>query len=294
MRAGDRSSHEAWPILVVSLADAAERRLAMRAQLEALGLPFSFLDAVDGRRGRGPRFEAVVDRPGTLANLRHPLSDVEYACALSHQLAYAAIVDNGWPGAIILEDDALLTDRFRSFCETRGYEAAPLIQLFYSDAIVWKTGQRSTPAARLHRLAARAWGTVAYSISAEAAATMRAHSLPLKSQADWPCDSARIIGHYVTEPRLALHADPAATESAIHDAREQLFPADYDFTAGFAKGWRRLASPASWRRLLARGLTERRRPGFVPTAEEQADLVRIAAPKPGRAEQTQCLQESAA
>ena len=271
-----RDSPKGWPILVVSLADAVERRRKISAQLDALGLPFAFLDAVDGRDALAPRFEAQIDRRGTLAKLRHPLSDLEYACALSHQLAYQEIVDKGWPGAIILEDDALLTRNLARFYEGRVYDAAPLIQLFYFDAVAWKFGGRSTVAAKLVRLASPAWSTVGYSISAKAAATMRAYGVPLRSQADWPCDTTRLIGHYVTEPRLVLHADPATTNSAIHEAREKLFPEDYDFTASFAKGWRRLISRASWQRLLTRRFKERRRLGFAFTPEEQASLLEVS------------------
>ncbi len=264
----------AWPIWVISLPGASERRAATRAQLEAQGLPFTFLDAVDGRKRLPARYEDLVDRPGTIAHLGYAMSDAEYACAVSHQLAYKKLVDEDWPGAVILEDDVLLTEKFRTFYDTRGYEAAPLIQLFYFDAVVRKTGQRSTAAARLVRLVSTAWMTVGYSISAEAAAKLRAHALPLRGYADWPCDTGGLIGHYVTEPRIVFHADPASSQSTIQDSRQGLIPEGFDFTARYAKGWRRLFSLASWKRLLTRGLREHRRPGFTPTAEEEASLVR--------------------
>lgn len=266
----------AWPIWVVSLADARERRRSIAAQLKALGLNFSFLTAIDGRRGLPAACEADVDRPGTLKALGHRLSDPEYACALSHQLAYKKIVSERLPGAIIFEDDALLTDRLRTFCQSRGYEAAPLIQFFYHDASVWKFGKRSTPAGKLMRLAARAFSTVGYSISAEAAAILHSRGLPVRGYADWPCETWRLFRHCVTVPRLVLHADDGP--SAIRDSRRERTPADFDPTAGYAKGWRRLFSLASWQRLLSRPFKQVLRPPVAFTAEEAASLLPTFAP----------------
>jgi len=270
----DSVEQRPWPIWVVSLSDATERRSKIRSQLDALGLAFSFLDAVDGRTRVPEEFQGQIDRPGTLANLGFPMGDAEYACALSHQLAYKKILDEGWPGAVILEDDVLLTDNFRTFYETRGYEAAPLIQLFYFDALVWKTKRRSTAAARLERLASNAWSTAAYSISAQGAATLRAEGLPLRGFADWPCDTVRLVGHYVTDPRLVLHPDPADFPSSVEDSRRGLIPDGFDFSSRYPRLWRRMLSAASWKRFLTRPLRQRRSPGFAPTPQEAASLLR--------------------
>lgn len=266
----------AWPIWVVSLPDARDRRRSIAAQLKALGLRFSFLTAIDGRRGLPKACEADVDRPGTMQALGHALSDPEYACALSHQLAYGKIVSERLAGAVILEDDALLTENLRTFCESRSYEAAPLIQFFYKDASVWKFGKRSTPAGTLMRLAARAFFTVGYSISAEAAAILHARGLPVRGYADWPCETWRLFRHCVIVPRLVLHADDAP--SAIRDSRIERTPEDFDPTAGYAKGWRRLFSLASWKRLLTRPFKRVLRPRFPFTAEEAASLLPSFAP----------------
>ena len=244
----------------------------MCAQFAALGLSFSFLDAVDGRKGLPEEFASDVDRAGTIARLGYPMSDSEYACALSHQLAYKKILDSKLSGAIILEDDVVLTENFRAFYETRSYRAAPLIQFFYLEAVVWAVLQRSTPAARLERLVHSAWVTVGYSISADAAARIRANSLPLRSHADWPCDTSRLVGHYITNPRIVLHPDPGDSQSTIVE-RNGLIPDDFDFSANYPKGWRRLLNHASWKRLLTRPMTRLRQPGFAPTAQENASIV---------------------
>lgn len=267
-----------WPIWVISLADAADRRRSVDAQFAAIELPFTYIDAVDGRKGLPKAFESQVDRPGTLAHFGYPMSDGEYACGLSHQQAYQKIVDEGLPGAIILEDDVLLTKNFRRFYDTRGYEAAPLIQFFYFHALAWKLGRLRASTVRLQQLVDSAFMGVGYSISAEGAAKMRAHSLPLRAKPDWPCDTARLIGHYITEPRIVLHPDPEESVSFLSSTRVGLLPEGFDFSASYAKGWRRLYSLASWKRLLLRAFKQELRPGYAPTAEEAASAIIVPAP----------------
>lgn len=262
-----------WPIWVLSLPDAVERRRRIAAQFDVLGLEFSFLDAVDGRRGLPSEFECDVDRPGTLARHGYGMSDGEYACALSHQEAYRKLLASELPGAIIFEDDAILTERFADFYRNRSYEAAPLIQLFFFDAVIWRGRGRTVPGARLERLSANAWAAVGYSISAQAAARMRHESLPLRSRADWPCDTVGLIGHYVTQPRLVLHPVPTEEQTSLGPTRNDLFPSGFDHSAGYAKGWRRLYSLASWRRLIKRPFTRRLSVGFEPTPEEASHII---------------------
>ena len=267
----------AWPMWVLSLADTVERRAAARAQFDALGLAFEFLDCVDGRNGLSVEFEKLVDRPGTLERYGYGMSDGEYACALSHQLAYKRIVDEQLPGAIIFEDDVLLTENLRRFYETRSYEAAPLIQFFYFDAMVWKFGERSTPAATLRRLQRSAWMAVGYSISADAAAKMLAASQPLRGKPDWPCDTVQLFGHYITDPRIVLHPELTPGQSLFGETRSAFVPEGFDYSAGYAKGWRRLLSLASWKRLLTRPFRERLLPGYDPTPQEEASRQEVAA-----------------
>lgn len=262
-----------WPIWVISLTDNIDRRGAISKQFESLGLDFSFLDAIDGRVGLPAEFEVEVDRPGTLARHGYPMSDGEYACALSHQHAYREIAKQRLPGAVILEDDAILTQRFREFCDTRSYEAAPLIQFFFFDAQIWKGRAINTSCTRLQRLFTSAWMAVGYSISAEAAATMLKESSPLRGRADWPCDTANLIGHYITMPRIVLHPDPEASVSTLDASRCGLIPPDFDFSAGYALGWRRLLSLASWRRFIKRPFKRRIVPGFQPSPGEALSML---------------------
>ena len=263
-------SSDPWPIWVISLTDAHDRRAAIARQFQQAGLDFEFFDAVDGRKGLPAEVEPMVDRVRTLERDGTAMTDGEYACALSHQAAYLRIVKEDLPGAILIEDDAMLTPGFRRFYESRGYEAAPMIQLFYFQARIWRMPGKGVAAgaARLYRLAEPAFMTTAYSVSRNAAQRMRDDSLPIRAPADWPCDVTR-IGMHVTVPRLVMHPDPADEVSTLSDGRGGKDISNYDPNRHFAKGWRRLITPASWKRFAMKRASRVLRPGFRPDADEK-------------------------
>ena len=88
------------PVFVLSLPDCHDRRARVSAALDGLGLPFEFVDAVDGRRGLPPEYESQIDRP--LAQKKGGiLSDAEFACALSHINIYRRIVSENIDYALV-------------------------------------------------------------------------------------------------------------------------------------------------------------------------------------------------
>lgn len=90
------------PVYVISLKDSELRRRNMTARLGALGIPFQFVDAIDGRTGRLPDvFDgARVIRTG------FQQSEAEIACAMSHRLVQRMVARGDSDLALILEDDA--------------------------------------------------------------------------------------------------------------------------------------------------------------------------------------------
>jgi len=78
---GTQASIAGLPVYVISLADAEVRRANMTARLGALGIPFQFVDAIDGRRGRLP---AVFDAS--------EVDPSQSACTLSHRKVHSHIV----------------------------------------------------------------------------------------------------------------------------------------------------------------------------------------------------------
>jgi glycosyl transferase, family 25 len=214
---------DCWRIFVISLKDATDRRESIARQLKALSLDFDFLDAIDGRDGLAEPFEDWIDRQATRTRLGRDMSDGEYACAISHMIIYKRIIEKKLPGAIILEDDAVLTPQFRDFLAYGVFKSAPLIQLDHRNARVFRfaRGKRFEGALTIKRAAFNPELTTAYSISLEAARFMVANGLPITGTADWPCDVTR-IPCWITLPRLARQLDVAVSESSLDAGRKRM------------------------------------------------------------------------
>src|SRR5206468_607675 len=89
------------PVYVISLKDTETRRRNMTERLAALGIPFQFVDAIDGRTARLPgEFDgARIDRSGFR-------SEAEIASAMSHRLVHRMIASGEGALGLVFEDDA--------------------------------------------------------------------------------------------------------------------------------------------------------------------------------------------
>lgn len=217
-----------WNVFVISLADAHAhaRQLDIARQLESLSIPFEFIDAIDGRAGLAAEYEQMIDRAGTEIQLGRHMTDPEYACALSHMSIYRRIVDENLPGAIVLEDDAILGPLFKEFLDARGYEVGALIQLDHLNGDIWRFTRpiRLTAHIRLAKAARNTSLSSGYSISRSAASHLLDHGLPLRGLADWPCDVTKLPADLVL-PRVIYQADLAGQDSAIETGRAAIVSA---------------------------------------------------------------------
>jgi GR25 family glycosyltransferase involved in LPS biosynthesis len=93
------------PVLIINLERDAERRNAMTARLNALGVVHNFLKAVDGR-GLSAEDLARASPREKLAFAR-PLIPTEIGCGMSHLAAVAEGLRLGNPYFCVLEDDAI-------------------------------------------------------------------------------------------------------------------------------------------------------------------------------------------
>lgn len=234
-----------WPIFVISLPDAEARRRDLVAALRSRGLDFEVVDAVDGRGGLAPELEAQVDRAGTLRDFGRPMSDTEYACAFSHLSVYRRVVADAHPGAVVLEDDAILTPLFDEFLASEGFLKGDLIQLDHLHGDVWRgaRAEQVTKNIRLVPAARNATLTTGYTISRTGAAYFLDRSLPLTRTADWPAD-ALALGVLLALPRVVDHPPFDLADSAIHKGRRELeagIPKDRRalrfFKASYWKRW---------------------------------------------------------
>ena len=110
------------PCFVVNLATALERRSAMEALLSRHGIRPTWFDAVDGRVMSGDALARCFD--ARRADIAYgPMSRGEIGTSLSHLEIYRRMVEQGVPCAVILEDDVLLADDFRSLLEPNGAQS---------------------------------------------------------------------------------------------------------------------------------------------------------------------------
>ena len=93
-------------VFVISLIDSVGRREAISRYLNILEIPFEFVDAIDGRHGLPSEYENQIDRDAAIKKAVF-MSDVEFACALSHMKTYRKIIDENIQWALIMEDDAI-------------------------------------------------------------------------------------------------------------------------------------------------------------------------------------------
>ena len=90
---------------LINLARRRDRLDAMAAQLGALGVNFTRIEALDAGTALESEVEEWFDAGGPLGVL--PRGDK--CCTLSHRRAWEAFVESGAPHAVVLEDDVVLT-----------------------------------------------------------------------------------------------------------------------------------------------------------------------------------------
>lgn len=107
------------PILVISLKKDIARKTEITAALNKLGLKFDFIDAVYGKDLTHDEINSVYYHDKSL--LKRKINNNEIGCALSHFKAYEFILQNKMDKAIILEDDAIITEKFIKALDTIRY-----------------------------------------------------------------------------------------------------------------------------------------------------------------------------
>ena len=105
----------------------------MRSQLDALGMDFERIEAVDGRKLSDDEVERIAPERVVSKTYHRALSRGEVACSMSHRKAWQKIVDDDLDFGIVLEDDLELLDNFADvveLVETLPAEGWDFIKLF--------------------------------------------------------------------------------------------------------------------------------------------------------------------
>src|SRR3546814_10112449 len=91
------------PVLVISMADAVERRAAFSARAAPAVIPWRFVDACSDL-AEGLRYDA----PAVERNKRRPLTKGELGCYSSHYTIWREKADQGIAQCIVLEVEPIV------------------------------------------------------------------------------------------------------------------------------------------------------------------------------------------
>jgi glycosyl transferase, family 25 len=138
------------PVVVISLARSADRRTAVRRNLDSLGIAHTFFDAVDGRAMSADAIAAIAPRPYVGQSSR-PLSAGEIGCAASFRAVLTGFLAGSEPFVCVAEDDASFAPDARRFLDPALLRALP-------DFDVIRLVNDPRRGARLSRIVAREGG----------------------------------------------------------------------------------------------------------------------------------------
>ncbi|KDA93402.1 glycosyltransferase family 25 protein [Pantoea agglomerans] len=195
---------------IINLDSSTDRRATIAAQCLTAGIHYEFIRAVNGKQ-LSDEERAQHTRP-----LNYAFKAGEIGCALSHLSIYRKIVDEKIPQALILEDDALLTDHLPAVlsCPALKLDACnpTLVLLSRVNKYVNSVVAPVTDSASLYPVYS-ATTSHAYVINLEAAKRLLALLYPVWMAADKWC----LFEEYGAFRLLAVHPAPVL----LHEVAQQ-------------------------------------------------------------------------
>lgn len=119
-----------------------ERRMAISSQLEASGISYEMVEAVDGR-SLSREAKAQLADFAKMRRVLRVLSDGEIGCAATHLIVYRRMLDEKLDVACVLEDDAkILCGGDLSWMSVRWADDEPHVRLLTDrrHGMVWTVG----------------------------------------------------------------------------------------------------------------------------------------------------------
>lgn len=152
----------------INLARRADRNLLMQSQFAKLGMEVERIEATTPET-------APPELIATYCDMKQSrwITPIELACALSHRQIWNAIIDRSLPGALVLEDDVILSPSLPNVLagNLEAVEQADIIRIQTTlgpTALKPAIGQLAA-SIQLHRLFTVQWCTGGYFISAAGA-----------------------------------------------------------------------------------------------------------------------------
>ncbi len=169
------------PIFVINLERSADRRAAMAASLEQLGVNYTFFKAVDGKT-LDPSSLPDYDSLRRKLFFGRDLSLGEIGCLLSHRAVFQHMVDHHIPCAVVLEDDVTIANDFPAVIQDLcALPVAWDVVRFLAYEKVQKAAGRDilalpTKPYRLSRIPTLSGGAYGYMLTLKAAKTFLQHT----------------------------------------------------------------------------------------------------------------------
>lgn len=197
------------PVFVISLVGAT-RRAAMARQLARWDGAWSFVDAVDGRTLTEAETAECCNQQRATRRVGRPLSPSEIGTALSHASIYRRMIAENIERALILEDDAVLEERFFTFPFHAIDWRFDVVSFFTDHSIAKRKPFAEVAGVTFHRPVWRASCAVAYMVSLEGARKMAAATVRIKTVADWPVSPLN-MNFVVAQPFFVKHTREGST-----------------------------------------------------------------------------------
>ena len=205
------------PVFVISLSVSEDRRTAITRNLLELGIPFEFVDGIDGRNGLDAENELLVDRDVIRRSGRRIMDDAEFGCALSHIKTWRTMVERDLDWALVLEDDATVLEPAVKYLEDGHYQLADITQLGYVRSYIRNRDRRPLFGEfSAYPKIAHAPGAFGYVISRRLAEYWVTHALPVPAnrEVDFPAFPVHFEWNIV-HPMVINHPEQTEGQSII-------------------------------------------------------------------------------
>ena len=237
------------PIYILSL-PGSNRLPSLTGDLDSWKIPYEVVWGIDGREKLPEEFEHLIDREAAQRRLGRPMSDGEFACALSHKKIYEKIANNPDVSAIVLEDDACLSSNF--FKLGPSLLSAPCGLLLFDhkntyvhrkDRIIFIDGLAA------YRIALPPFLATGYMVSRDVATHLAFNNGLVVQPSDWP-DAILKFESYACDPRIVQQKNRSLLSSNLEAGRRK---------QGHRrrKSLRRLFYKSYWRRWLTKRLCQK-------------------------------------
>ena len=206
-----------FPVYVISLARATDRRRAICEQLDAVqGVSYEIVDAVDGSTLNLADYQHRLRQDLCRAHYSSEMSVGEIGCFLSHYNLWQRMVDEQTPYALIMEDDAVCADDlFESAAALPevGWQWDVVLIGYVKRKHKAKVLCEVTPGRKLVRYRRPAWLALAYLMSLDGAKKMLKQCYEIRGGLDgvWREYWINQIAFYHLDPPAVYSADGEST-----------------------------------------------------------------------------------